>query len=89
MLPSIGGSMSRTIGSPGHKALVAFIKKKRLDADLTQAQVARRIGRYQSFVATFEAGEKRIDAIELVEIAEAIGFDPKEALKVITRAMQR
>jgi transcriptional regulator with XRE-family HTH domain len=81
--------MSRTIGSPGHRALVAFIKKKRLEADLTQAQVAKRIGRYQSFVATLETGEKRIDAVELVDIAEAIGFDPKEALKVIARAKQR
>lgn len=81
--------MSRTIGSPGHKALVAFIKKKRLEADLTQAQVAKRIRRYQSFVATLETGEKRIDAVELIDIAEAIGFDPKEALKVIARAKQR
>lgn len=77
--------MSRTFGSPRHKALVAFIKKQRKDAKLTQAQVAKRIRRYQSFVATFERGQKRIDAVELVEIAEAIGFDPKEAIKVIAR----
>ncbi len=78
--------MSRTFGSPRHKALVAFIKKQRKDAKLTQAQVAKRIKRYQSFVATFERGQKRIDAVELVEIAEAIGFDPKEAIKVIAKA---
>ena len=77
--------MSRTFGSPRHKALVAFIKKQRKDAKLTQAQVAKRIKRYQSFVATFERGQKRIDAVELVEIAEAIGFDPKEAITVIAK----
>ncbi len=77
--------MSRTVGSPRHKALVAFLTKKRRDAKLTQAQVAERIGRYQSFVATFERGQKRIDAVELVEIAEAIGFDPREAIKVIAK----
>jgi transcriptional regulator with XRE-family HTH domain len=77
--------MSRTLGSPRHQALVAFIKKKREDANLTQAQVARRIGRYQSFVATFESGQKRIDAVELVEIAAAIGFDPRDAIKAIAR----
>ncbi len=78
--------MSRTFGSPRHKALVAYIKKRRIDAKLTQAQVAKRIRRYQSFVATFERGQKRIDAVELVEIAEAIGFDPKEAINVMVKA---
>ncbi len=78
--------MSRTFGSPRHKALVAFIKKQRKDAKLTQAQVAKRIKRYQSFVATFERGQKRIDAVELVEIDEAIGCDPKEAITVIAKA---
>ena len=77
--------MSRTIGSPRHKALVSFITKKRKDAKLTQAQVAERIGRYQSFVATFERGQKRIDAVQLVEMAEAIGFDPGEAIKVVAK----
>jgi transcriptional regulator with XRE-family HTH domain len=78
--------MSRTFGSPRHKALVAFIKKKRKDAGLTQTEVAERIDRYQSFVATFERGQKRIDAVELIEIAEAIGFDPREALKAMMKA---
>ena len=77
--------MSRTLDSPRHKTLVAFIRKKRKDAKLTQAQVAERMGRYQSFVATFERGQKRIDAVELVAIAEAIGFDPSEAIKVIAK----
>ncbi len=74
-------SMSRTFASPRHKALVAFLKKKREDKDLTQAEVARRIRRYQSFIATLERGQKRIDVVELVEIAEAIGFDPHEAIR--------
>ncbi len=81
----MGAGMSRTVGSPRHEALVAFITKKRKDAKLTQAQVAQRIRRYQSFVATFERAQKRIDAVELVEIAEAIGFDPSEAIKVIAK----
>lgn len=78
--------MSRTIDSPRHKALVAFLKRKRGAASLSQHQVAKRLNRYQSFVATFEGGQKRIDAVELIEIAEAIGFDPKEAIKAMVKA---
>ena len=35
----------------------------------------------QSFVARVESGQRRIDIIELLDLAEAIGFDPREALK--------
>jgi transcriptional regulator with XRE-family HTH domain len=82
------GMMSRTLDSPRHRALVAFLKKKRDDADLSQKQVAKRLNRYQSFVATFEGGQKRIDAVELIQIAEAIGFDPEEAIKVMVRVKE-
>ena len=75
--------MSRTFLTKRHTALVAFLKKKRLQAGLTQADVAGRIGRYQSFITDYERGQKRIDAVELVEIAEAIGFDPQAAIRHI------
>ena len=77
--------MSRTFGSPRHAALVAFLRKKREAADLTQAEVAERLDRYQSYVTDYERGQKRIDAVELAEIAEAIGFDPLEAMRLIKR----
>ena len=77
--------MSRTFGSRRHAALVSFLRAKRIEAGLTQAQVAERIDRYQSFITDYERGQKRIDAVELVEIAEAIGFDPREAIAVVKR----
>jgi transcriptional regulator with XRE-family HTH domain len=77
--------MARTFASKRHEALVGFLKKKRKDAGLTQVQVAERLDRYQSFVTDYERGQKRIDAVELVQIAEAIGFDPIEAVKLIKR----
>jgi transcriptional regulator with XRE-family HTH domain len=77
--------MARTFATKRHTALVAFLKKKRKDADLTQMQVAKRIGRYQSFITDYERGQKRIDAVELVQIAEAIGFDPIDAIRLIKR----
>ena len=73
--------MSRTLRSQRHEALRAFLVEKRKNAGLTQTQVAAKLGRYQSFVATVEAGERRIDVVELVDLAEAIGFDPREAVR--------
>jgi hypothetical protein len=44
-------------------------------------RASRRLGRYQSFVATVESGQRRIDVVELLDLAEAIGFDPRMAIK--------
>src|SRR3984893_7788776 len=50
--------MSQTLGSSRHEALRALIVEKRKKAGLTQAQVAKRLRRYQSFVATVEGGQR-------------------------------
>jgi transcriptional regulator with XRE-family HTH domain len=73
--------MSRTIQSPRHLALTEFLIEKRKKAGLTQSDVAKKLQRYQSFVATVEGGQRKIDVIELMAFAEAIGFDPREAIK--------
>ncbi|NEU97551.1 helix-turn-helix transcriptional regulator [Bradyrhizobium sp. UFLA 03-164] len=73
--------MSRTLQSGRHKALTQFLIEKRKKAGLTQAEVAKKLRRYQSFVATVESGQRKIDVIELLAFAEAIGFDPRDAIK--------
>lgn len=54
-------------------------------AGLRQAQVARALGRHQPFIATLESGQRRIDVVELIELAEAIGFDPSRLLKKVQK----
>jgi transcriptional regulator with XRE-family HTH domain len=48
----------------------------RKKAGLTQSQLARKLRKSQSFVAKYEGGERRIDVVELLGIATAIGTDP-------------
>ncbi|WP_347341678.1 helix-turn-helix domain-containing protein [Bradyrhizobium uaiense] len=61
--------------------MTQFLIEKRKKAGLTQAEVAKKLRRYQSFVATVESGQRKIDVIELLAFAEAIGFDPRDAIK--------
>jgi ribosome-binding protein aMBF1 (putative translation factor) len=75
--------MSRTLGSARHKALCALIVAERKKAKLQQAKLAKKIKQHQSFVARLESGQRRIDVVEFLELAEAIGFDPIRALKKI------
>jgi hypothetical protein len=44
-----------------------------------------RLQRYQSFVATVESGRRCIDVIEFLDLTEAIGFDPIDAIENASR----
>jgi transcriptional regulator with XRE-family HTH domain len=58
-----------------------LLKEERGEAGLTQAELAKKLRRPQSYVSKYERGERRIDVIEFLEIAQAIGFDPGEFLR--------
>ncbi|MGB0920629.1 MAG: helix-turn-helix domain-containing protein [Alphaproteobacteria bacterium] len=59
----------------------AMLVQEREKAGLTQAEVAARLGKPQSFVSKYEAGQRRLDVIELITIAKVIGFDPVKMVK--------
>ena len=51
---------------------------------MTQAQLAERLGEYQSFVARLESGQRRVDVVEFIELGGILGFDPEAAIKSIS-----
>lgn len=78
--------MSRTLRSARHEAMRALLVTGRKSAALTQAELAKRIGRYQSFIADVERGQRRVDVVEFLEIIEALGIDPAKAIRKIARS---
>lgn len=68
--------------------LRALLIKRRKAAGLTQAQVAGRLGKPQSFVAKYEGGHRRLHVSELLTVADAIGFDPAYLVKNLAAAAQ-
>lgn len=52
----------------------------RKSAGLSQQELARRLKRSQSFIAKLEVGERRVDVVEFIEIARALGKGPTELL---------
>jgi len=55
----------------------------RIDAGLTQEEVAARLNRPQSFVSKYESGERRLDVVELIEVGEAIGLDVRGLIETL------
>lgn len=57
----------------GHRdALLKLLRKARTDKALTQADLARRLGRPQNFVSLYERGVRRLDLLELREVCKAL-----------------
>lgn len=48
---------------------------------MTQAELAARLGEYQSFVARLESGQRRVDVIEFLKLARILKFDPATAIR--------
>ena len=73
--------MPKTLHSPDYARFLSLLKQARKDAGIVQQELADRLGKPQSFVAKVERGERRIDLIEFIAIATALGSDPVRLLK--------
>lgn len=75
-----------TIKTRRHKELIALIRAARINAGLRQQDVAERCnGRSQQWVAAIESGQRRIDVIEYLMLADAIGFNPHTLLAKVAK----
>jgi transcriptional regulator with XRE-family HTH domain len=60
-------------GSSDEQDFLRRLRRARTEARLTQVEVARRLGRSQSFVTKAETGERRLDVVELRAFARIYG----------------
>lgn len=72
--------MAQSTHNRDYQLLLAVLKAARKRMGVTQIELAERLGNTQTFVSKCERGERRIDAVELVEFAEAMGLAPQELL---------
>lgn len=77
--------MSKSLRTPLHQQLQDSLIKLRKSKNLTQADVALKLSRPQSFVAKYEGGERRLDVVEFVEVANALEADPSQLLADLIR----
>ena len=66
-----------------HKRLVKLLVDERKARKMRQQGLARRLNQHQSWVSRLESGARRIDVLEFLDLADAIGFDPAVALRKI------
>jgi transcriptional regulator with XRE-family HTH domain len=65
--------VAKTIHRKEYAALIETVRDARLAAGLTQVQVSSKLGRSQSFISDVETGKRRVDVVELRDIAHLTG----------------
>ena len=63
-----------------------LLRKLRNEAQLSQEEVARRLGKTQSFIGKCERGERRLDVIELQAFCHALGVPLAEFVRQLEEA---
>jgi transcriptional regulator with XRE-family HTH domain len=75
--------MPKTIFTGANQVVVDAVRSARVEAGLTQAELAARIGRDQSHISLIEGSQRRLDVVEFHEIAKALRRDPVELFALI------
>ena len=61
--------------TPAYTGLVAALVRARHDRGISQAGLAKMLGKPPSFVGKYELGERRLDVIELMVILDKLELD--------------
>lgn len=80
--------MTRSTQHPHYELFLAELRSERRARGVTQTQVAEAIGNRQTFVSKIENGDRRLDVIDLLEYLIAIGADPGDFIRRLTRKLR-
>lgn len=75
--------MTRSLFSPAYGRLRDWLIRARREQGLSQAALTAKLGRPQSFVSKYERGERRLDFVEVLEIAGALDGDVLDLVKAV------
>lgn len=75
--------LTKSLFSARYTRFLSLLRQARLDAGLTQTEVARRLGKPQSFISKCESGERRVDAVEFLALCRVLGVEAAKMLRAI------
>jgi len=77
-------TMASSLHTFRYKIFRKLIVDARREAKVRQTDLADRLGKPQSFVSKYERGERRLDFIEFIAIAEVINLDVHDFIERYT-----
>ena len=79
----------KTLYSDKNSVLISLLKAYRADSKMTQRELALEIEENQSFISKYEAGQLRLDFVQLTEILDALGVPLRKFLEDYIRLIDR
>ena len=73
--------------SPDYRAVIAAITEARTALGVSQRELARRLSKPPSFVNKIEQLERRLDVLEFIAIAEALGMTATDLMTTLRKAL--
>ena len=70
-----------------YKIVGACLAAARRRANVTQQELAARLGKPQSFVSEYERGQRRVDVVEFLVVSLALGVESVELFVEISKAV--
>lgn len=68
--------------------LVSLLREMRIEAGLTQVDLAARIEKDQAYVSRYESGQRRLDVLEVREICQVVGVTLEQFVKRLEGALK-
>lgn len=68
--------MSKSAFSDAHQILVEQLIAARRQSGMKQEELAALLGKDQSYISNIERGQRRVDVLEFIALARAIGLNP-------------
>jgi transcriptional regulator with XRE-family HTH domain len=81
--------MPSSFRSRRHQRLAELLAEYREKAALYQADVAKGLGKHQPFITNIENGQRRVDVVEMLDLAEIMGFDPHELIDILLKTPKK
>jgi hypothetical protein len=76
--------LTKSVFTPSYARFRELLIEARVNARLTQAGLAKKLKRPQSYVSKAERGERRLDVVEFLDFAKALKIDPCSVLHDLT-----
>ncbi|MBX9255826.1 helix-turn-helix transcriptional regulator [Desmonostoc muscorum CCALA 125] len=77
--------MPKSVFSEEYNRFRQLLIEARKTAKLTQAELSAKLELPQSYVSKYERGERRLDVIEFLQIAQVLEIDPLAFIKELLK----
>lgn len=75
------------VTSEAYQAAIQTLVELRTARQISQRALAATLGKPRSFVSKYENRERRLDLVEFIVVARALGLEPGAAIERIAQAL--